>query len=300
MALNKNDLKGIFPAIVTPTNDKGEINREATKKLISFLIEAGVHGVVPLGGTGEFSALAPKQRVEFVEAVIEATAGKVPVIAGILSPGFGEARETGIAFKSAGVDAIMLVTPFYIHPTQEGLRRYFHKYTEQIDLPLILYDIPYRTNVSIDPETVRKMADENNQIIGMKACNTSLAYFTRLMLAVEDKLSILSGEEYLFLSHMLLGAKGGILATCNVFPKIWLKMYQNLIDGDVVNARRILFRLVPLLDAAFAEMNPGPLKEAMAMIELDVGSALNPLVKPSADTLSRLKSAITQLKDTPI
>jgi 4-hydroxy-tetrahydrodipicolinate synthase len=222
------------------------------------------------------------------------------VIAGVLSPGFGDALAAAQDFKRAGADAIMLVTPFYARPTQDGMRGYFNEFCSRVDLPLVLYDIPYRTGVSIGPATVRRLAEENPKIIGMKACSTDLAYFTRLISEVEDTLSLLSGEEYLFLSHMILGAKGGILATCNVFPHAWIKMYKHIVAGDIPSARRILFRLVPLLDAVFAEMNPGPLKEAMSMVGHDVGPAMRPLVKPSEKTMVSLKAAVEVLIERPV
>jgi 4-hydroxy-tetrahydrodipicolinate synthase len=300
MTLDKNKLNGIFPAMVTPTNSDGKINEEQTSKLIKFLIESGVTGLVPLGGTGEFTNLEPSERVKFVEIVVNETNGMVPVIAGVLSPGFGEAINTGMDFKKAGVDGIMLLTPFYVTPTQEGIRSYFNDFVSKISLPTLIYDIPYRTGVSIEPETVRRLADENELVIGMKACNTNLAYFTRLMAIVEDSMSVLSGEEYLFLSHMVLGAKGGVLATCNLFPLAWIKMYDLLTEGEVGKATKILFRLIPLLDAAFAEINPGPLKAAMGMRGFKVGSAIKPLIEPSENTVAALKSAIQDLTHDPI
>lgn len=300
MVLDKSKLKGIFPAMVTPTDSEGKIKKEETRKLVTFLIKSGVAGLVPLGGTGEFTNLSPSERIKFVEIVAEETAGKVPVIAGVLSPGFGEAVDTGMEFKKAGVDGIMLLTPFYVRPTQEGIRAYFNDYVSKIDLPLLIYDIPYRTGVSSEPETIRRLVDENELIIGMKACNTNVVYFTRLMALVGDSMSVLSGEEYLFMSHMILGAKGGVLATCNVFPEAWIKMYALLKEGQIEDATKILFRLVPLLDAAFAEMNPGPLKAAMAMRGFEVGSALKPLVTPCDKTISDLESAVQDLLKNPI
>ena len=300
MELNRSTLKGIMPAIVTPMDGDGDIDRAATKNLISFLLDAGVDGIVPLGGTGEFTNLGPAERAAFVEIVAELVDGRVPVVAGVLSPGFGDAVAASQDFKRAGADAIMLVTPFYTRPTQDGMRRYFHDFSCRIDLPVVLYDIPYRTGVAIEPATVRRLAEENPKIIGMKACSTDLAWFIKLIAAVEDTLSVLSGEEYLFLSHMILGARGGILATCNVFPHAWIKMYKQIEAGDIPSARSILFRLVPLLEAVFAEMNPGPLKEAMSMAGHDVGPAIRPLAKPGKKTIAALKAAVEALMERPV
>jgi 4-hydroxy-tetrahydrodipicolinate synthase len=297
MALDKSKLGGILPALVTPTDGDGRVRRETTRTLVRRVLDAGVAGLVPLGGTGEYAALSPSDRIAFVETVVDENAGAVPVVAGVLSVGFKEAVSAGLDFKRAGVDAIMLLTPYYVKPTQEGQREYFSEFIARVDLPVVIYDIPYRTGTYLDPSTIEKMAEENELIIGIKACNTDVAHFTRMMARVGDKISVLSGEEYLFLAQVVLGAKGGILATANAFPRPWIRMFELLVKGDIDGAKRILFKLLPLLDAAFSEINPGPLKEAMAMAGLDVGHALRPLVRPSQENMTGLQAAVQKLMD---
>lgn len=294
--LSKSELKGILPALVTPTDSEGHFKASDTQKLLKHMINAGVSGIVPLGGTGEFTNMPPKERIKFVDYVVKEVNGKLPVIAGILSPGFHESVEIGLEFKKTGVDAVMLLTPFYVKPTQEGIIQYFLSFIDKVKMPVLLYDIPYRTMVSTDPVTVRKIAEKSEMLIGMKACNPDLAYFARLMLQVEDLISVLSGEEYLFMSHVLLGAKGGILATCNLFPSEWIKMYDCLQKKDTDSAKNILFSLVPLLDAAFSEINPGPLKTALAMEGFDVGPVLSPLLAPQPSTIEKLQASMIALK----
>ncbi|MBI5578010.1 MAG: dihydrodipicolinate synthase family protein [Deltaproteobacteria bacterium] len=294
--LSKNDLKGIMPAIVTPTDAKGKFKQGETKNLLNHLIRAGVSGIVPMGGTGEFTNMPPKERVKFVEFVAKEVGGKLPVIPGILSPGFHESVEIGIDFKKAGADALMLLTPFYVKPTQEGIIKYFLSFMDKVKIPVVLYDIPYRTMTFTDPTTVRKIAEKNELLIGMKACNPDLAHFVRLMMQAGDLISILSGEEYLFIAHVLLGAKGGILATCNLFPNEWIKMYNFLQKRDTDSAKRILFSLVPMIDAAFSEINPGPLKAAMTLAGFNVGPVLSPLVAPQSSTVERLLASMKALK----
>jgi 4-hydroxy-tetrahydrodipicolinate synthase len=294
--ISKEDLKGIMPALVTPTDQEGNFKAREAKKLLNALMHAGVSGVVPLGGTGEFTNMPPKQRVKFVEFIATEVDGKLPVIPGVLSPGYHEAVEVGLDFKRAGADALMLLTPFYVKPTQEGIIHYFLSFIDQVKMPVLLYDIPYRTMVSTDPVTVREIAEKSEMFIGMKACNPDLAHFARLMLQVGDLISVLSGEEYYFMSHVLLGAKGGILATCNLFPNEWIRMYNCLQKMEIDTARDILLSLVPLLDAAFCEINPGPLKAALALAGYEVGPALSPLLPPQRSTVEKLQAAMKAIR----
>lgn len=301
MALKRNQLSGILPAMVTPTDRNCKVDKSTTRRLVRHLIDAGVGGLVPLGGTGEYPALSPMDRVTMVETVVDQAAGKVPVIAGILSTGFKEAVSSGMDFKKAGADAVMLVTPYYIKPGQEGIREYYAEFISRVKLPVVIYDIPYRTGVYLEPGTINKIVDQSEKmVIGLKACNTDLAHFTRLMALVENKISVLSGEEYLFMSEVILGAKGGILASANAFPRPWVKMFEMISAGDIDGARRIHFGLVPLMDAIFSEVNPGPLKEAMPMVGFDVGHPLRPLSKPNKENLIRLKEAVRGLLKKPL
>jgi 4-hydroxy-tetrahydrodipicolinate synthase len=294
--LSKKDLKGVLAALVTPTGNDGRFIKDATQKLLEFLIKRGVSGIVPMGGTGEFTNMSPAERIKFVEFVVKEVNGRLPVVAGILTPGFYESVEVGLDFKKTGVDGLMLVVPFYVKPTQEGIIKYFLSFMDKVQMPVILYDIPYRTMVSIDPATVRKIAEKNELLIGMKACNPDLSHFIQLILQVGDFISVLSGEEYYFMSHVLLGAKGGVLATCNIFPDAWVKIFDLLQKGDIPAAKKILFDLVPLLDAAFCEINPGPLKAGLEIIGFNVGQALLPLLSPQSSTVENLRNSIKSLK----
>jgi len=203
-------------------------------------------------------------------------------------------------FKKAGADALMLVTPYYVRPAQEGIRKYYGEFIARVGAPVVIYDIPYRTGVTLDPWTIEKIVNDNEMIIGLKACNTDLAHFSRMMSLVGNKISVLSGEEYLFMSEVIMGAKGGILATANAFPKPWVKMFEKIEKGDIEGAKKIHFGLIPLMDAVFAEMNPGPLKEAMAMVGMNVGHALRPLMTPSPENMKRLRKVVKGLLNAPL
>jgi 4-hydroxy-tetrahydrodipicolinate synthase len=297
MPVTLEQLVGLYPALPTPTDAHANVDRAATGRLVDFLCAAGVNGLVPVGGTGEYAALSPRDRQIMVEATRQAAAGRVPVVAGILSTGFKEAVQAAKDFKAAGADGVMLVTPYYVIPTQAGICEYFRAFAQEVDLPVMLYEIPYRTGVSLKAETIAQMADDRS-IIGMKACNPDFAQFARVMGLVGDRISVMSGEEPFFATHVAMGARGGVLATANIFPKAWQEIFALAGGGNLRAALARQQRLLPLLDAAFAETNPGPLKEAMAMVGMPVGHVLRPLQTPKPETMDKLRAAIQALRET--
>jgi 4-hydroxy-tetrahydrodipicolinate synthase len=287
-------LQGIYPAFPTATDSEARVNADAMRRLVDHLVGGGASGLVPVGGTGEYTALSPRERVRAVETTVAAARGRVPVIPGILSPGFAEAVEAGAAFKAAGADALMLVAPFYVTPSQAGIRDYFRAYRDKIDLPILLYDISSRTRISVDPDTIAGMV-EDGTIIGMKACNTDANHFNRVINFVGDRIGVLSGEDLYFPIQVAMGGAGGVLASATLIPRYWVDMFEAA-RKDLSEALRRQRALFPLLDAIFAECNPGPLKEAMRMVGHDLGRALLPLTPPSAATIAKLEKAIAELR----
>ncbi|HKW94228.1 MAG TPA: 4-hydroxy-tetrahydrodipicolinate synthase [Methylomirabilota bacterium] len=291
-----DDLVGLFPALPTPTDTAGNVDVKATARLVDFLCAAGIDGLVPVGGTGEYAALSPADRRAMVEATVAAAAGRVPVVAGVLATGFKDAIQAASDFTAAGAAGLMLVTPYYVTPTQEGIREYFRAFAQEVTVPVLLYEIPYRTGVALKAETIAQMADDGS-IVGMKACNPDFNQFTRVIQLVGERISVMSGEEPFFATHVALGARGGILATANLFPKVWQEVFALARAGDLKGALARQQRLLPLLDAAFAETNPGPLKEAMAMIGLPVGHVLRPLERPRPETMVKLEAAVRAMQE---
>jgi len=226
-----------------------------------------------------------------VEATVEAADGRVPVVAGVLATGFQDAAQAGREFKAAGADGLLLITPYYTTPTQAGIRRYFAAYAEAVGLPLLLYDIPTRTGVAVSPETVAAMA-EDGSILGMKACNRDFEQFLRIMTLAGDRIAVMSGEEPFFAAQVAVGATGGILATANLVPRLWNAIYEAARGGDIRGALRKQEELRPFIEDIFRETNPGPLKAAMAMADLDMGRAMLPLLPPSQETIDRLRASV--------
>lgn len=292
-----SDLKfhGVMPAFPTPTTPSGEVNESALRGLIRYLLAAGVGGLVPMGGTGEYTALSPEQRQHVVRVTVSEAAGRVPVVAGVVSPGYKEAVQAGHLFKAAGADALLLIAPFYVKPTQSGIRHYFSSYRASVDLPILAYDIPYRTNTIIDPQTIVEMENDGS-IIGMKACNTDVAHFNTVAASVSDRFALLSGEDGLFPAHLALGACGGILATASLLPALWVNIFKLATGGNLSEAIAAQRHLLPLLQALFAETNPGPMKVAFDLLGSNIGNVSIPLERPRGETIMAVKDALKGLE----
>ncbi|MEJ8574368.1 4-hydroxy-tetrahydrodipicolinate synthase [Microbaculum marinum] len=296
MSLVAADLKGVLPALVTPFDKAGKFDPAAMSALIDRVFAAGAAGIVPLGGTGEYTALSHDERLAVIETSVAAAKGRGPVIAGVLSPGFEEAAAAGKAFGAAGVDALMVVTPFYVIAGQQGLLDYYRRMRDEVGLPIVLYEIPTRTNVSYAPETVAALAEEG-VAIGIKYSNYDMVKFTRVMRAAGDRMAVMSGEDSLLVAHMVLGAPGAILATANVYPEHWVECFNRASSGDFAGAAVLQKDLYPMIEAFFCEPNPGPLKKAMAIAGHDVGPVRLPLVDVTPETDARLRSVMRDVPD---
>lgn len=288
--LTAKDLAGLYPALVTPFDDHGNVDEAALTRLVGRMFDGGAKGVVPLGGTAEYTAMNPAERRLVIECTVRAAKGRGPVVAGVLAPGYAEAEAAGLDFKSAGADAIMLLTPFYAIGDQPGISAYIRKFREAVDLPVVLYEIPARTNVSLAPETIASLAKDGTAI-GIKFSNYDVPRFARIAGLVGDDFAMMSGEEPLVATHIQLGARGAVLATANLFPRYWSHLFE-LAETDAAAAIHHQLAFQPVLDAVFAESNPGPLKRAMEMIGHPVGAARLPLVPPSMETEQKLRDAL--------
>jgi 4-hydroxy-tetrahydrodipicolinate synthase len=292
--LTQASLKGVFPALVTPFDSSGALDLRALRRLVNRLLDSGVHGLVPIGGTGEYTALSRAERRLIVETVVDENAKRAPVIAGVLAPGFEDAREAVRDFSAAGADAVMAITPFYATGAQDGIASYFRRLREASDLPLLLYEIPGRTNVALQAETVRRLA-EDGTVIGMKYSSYDIPQFIRVVAHAGDKFAILSGEEPLFATHLAIGARGGILTTANLLPERWLEIFADASRGDLRAALEKQARLDPLLRAVFAETNPGPFKYLMEAAGEPCGQPRLPLLPPTDSLKATLRNALFDL-----
>ncbi|WP_300730377.1 4-hydroxy-tetrahydrodipicolinate synthase [Pseudomonas sp.] len=294
--LNSEHLKGIFPAITTPVQSDDTIDVNATQALFTWLTGQGVDGVVPLGGTGEYGALSRHERVRFVELCAKLADQRMPVISGVLDTGYHDAMTAAEDFAKAGADGLLVITPYYTNPTQMGIRDYFLRYADESPLPILIYEIPYRTRISIDPEVLHELS-RHERIIGMKACNTDMYHYLRVMAGVDSSFAVLSGEDTLFPLQVAAGATGGIVVTANLLPKTWRKVFDLATAGKTSEALALHRQLIPLMSLAFSETNPGPMKSVMDLIGVNAPALLAPLRQPKEELRNALRAEYSKLLD---
>ncbi|MCC6313116.1 MAG: 4-hydroxy-tetrahydrodipicolinate synthase [Thermomicrobiales bacterium] len=288
-------LIGVHSALVTPLHEDGQtVDADGLRRVIDFVLAGGCTGVVVLGGTGEYTALSFAERERAVAAAAEHVDGRAPVTVGIVAPGLGDAREMARLAARRGADYVMPITPYYARGGQEGVFGWYMALAETSELPIVLYNIPSRTGVNLEPATVGRLADASPRFVGIKECNTDLGNFSTLVEAVGDRLCILSGEDYYAVPELALGAHGALLASSNVVPRQWMEIFHAVRTGDVAAATAGYRAIFPLVRAIFAEMNPGPLKAAMRLMGLPVGPVALPLTEPSATTMRQLEEALAQ------
>lgn len=290
----KHKYAGILTAVPTSLDKEGRFRPAPLHQHIQRLITAGTDGIVPLGGTGEYTSLSASERLRVVETSIEAVGGKVPVVPGILSPGMGDALDNAKAFVAAGAKALMVVTPYYFRPTQDGIVDYYKKLSDEVDADIILYEIPYRTGVSLHYETVARLA-ELTRVVGIKACNPDLAQQMRAAELTATRIAILSGEEDVLPLHVAMGAVGGIISSSNLIPRQWARVLSLASNGQLQEAVALHATLRPLIDAIFAEPNPAPIKAALTLQGLDFGDVLAPMLPASAALRQRLATVIAPI-----
>lgn len=292
--LRSAQLKGILPAIPTPVHADDTIHMDAARALLRYLLGQGIDGVVPLGGTGEYGALSRAERVRMAELTAQEVEGRdLPVIAGVLDPGYHDAIAAGRDFAAAGADGLLVLTPYYTNPTQAGIRDYFLRYADESPVPILIYEIPYRTRIAIAPEVLHELSRHEN-IIGMKACNTDMWHFLRTVAGVDESFAVLSGEDTLFPLHVAAGARGGIVVTASLLPTAWQRIFALASEGKTAEALALHRSLIPLMNLAFAETNPGPMKSVMDLIGVDAPAMLAPLVSAAPALSAELRTELTK------
>ncbi len=281
---------GAIVAIVTPFKN-GKVDEKALRELIEFQITNGTDGIVPCGTTGESSTLSHEEHDRVIEITIDAVKKRVPVIAGTGSNSTEEAlRLTKHAYE-AGADGVLMVCPYYNRPTQEGLYQHFKIIADSVPIPIVPYNIPGRTGVNLMPETVARLSQIGN-IVGIKEASGSLKQMQDVIDLCGPDFAVLSGDDFFTLPLLLIGGKGVISVISNVVPADMANMIDAYEAGDVINARTLHRKMVPLIDALFVETNPVPVKAALAMMGKISYDVRLPLCKMSDSNYEKLKSAM--------
>ncbi len=279
---------GSFTALITPFRD-GAFDEAAFRGIIDRQIEAGTHGLVPVGTTGESPTLTHEEHKLVVEVCIDQAAGRVPVIAGAGSNSTASAIEFTEHARKAGAAAVLSVTPYYNKPTQEGLYQHFKAIVDAVDIPLIIYNIPGRSVVDMSVETMRRLA-ELPGIVGVKDATANMARVSQQRLAIGPDFVQLSGEDATALGFNAHGGRGCISVTANVAPELCARFQNACQAGDFATALALHDRLMPLHDALFVESNPGPVKYAAELLGLCSAQTRPPLA-PISETSRRIVAA---------
>ena len=260
-----SDIRGCGTALVTPFSRDGRVDVDALRGLVQFQLREGIDFLVPCGTTGETPTLEHEEYVGVIRVVVQEASSKVPVIAGV--GGNSTKKVAELASEASGLDVqgILSVAPYYNKPTQEGLYQHFKVIAESTDLPVILYNVPSRTSSNIEPATVARLAEIPN-IIGIKEASGSITQQAEVLRLVPADFKVLSGDDAFTFPLMALGGVGVISVVSNAIPRQITHLAHLLLDGNYDEARKLNTKLLPLMQVAFIETNPIPVKAALAMM----------------------------------
>jgi 4-hydroxy-tetrahydrodipicolinate synthase len=256
--------KGSIVAIVTPFKSDA-VDEEKLRELVEFQISSGTDAIVPCGTTGEASTLDDAEHDRVIEIVIQQVGKRVPVIAGTGSNSTAEAIEMSLRAEMLGADGVLLVTPYYNRPTQEGLYRHYTAIADAVAIPQILYNVPCRTGVNLLPETVARLAEHAN-IVAIKEASGSLQQASEILNLAGDKIDLLCGDDFITFPMMVCGAKGVISVTANIMPSEIAALVDAFRTGNLEKARRFHLNMLKINSAMFVESNPAPVKTALGLM----------------------------------
>ena len=284
--------KGAGVAIVTPMYDNGEVNYEQFAKLVEFQIANGTDAIIVCGTTGEASTLTHEEHLEVIRYCGKVVAGRVPVIAGTGSNCTNTAIYLSKEAEAAGVDGLLVVSPYYNKATQKGLYAHFKAIADSVKVPMILYNIPGRTGCNILPETIVRLCKEVENIVGVKEATGDISQVTRLAALADGAVDIYSGEDGLIVPIMALGGLGVISVLSNIAPAQTHEICQKYLDGDVKGSCKMQLEALNLIQALFCEVNPIPVKKALNLMGMNAGSLRMPLTEMEPSNVEKLEKAM--------
>lgn len=273
--------KGAGVAIVTPMKDNQDVNYDKLEEMINEQIAAGTDAIVIAGTTGESSTLTMEEHHDVIKAAVEFTKHRIPVVAGTGSNCTRTAIQLSQEAEEAGVDGLLIVTPYYNKATQQGLIGHYSQIADNTKCPIIMYNVPGRTGCNLLPETVAELFKTKENIVGLKEATGNLAQASQTMYLTDGKIDMYSGEDGLVVPLMSIGAIGVISVWSNVAPAKVHQMCDSFFKGDIETARQIQREGLPLVDALFSEVNPIPVKKALNLMGKEVGTLRSPLCEMS-------------------
>jgi 4-hydroxy-tetrahydrodipicolinate synthase len=291
-------LEGCFVALLTPMKKNGELDETALRQLIDLQIEEGTQGLIPCGTTGESATLTVEEHKRVIDISVDQVNGRIPVLAGTGSNATSEALDLTKHAENAGCDGALLITPYYNKPTPKGLIQHFTTIANATNLPLVVYNVPSRTSLNMEPSTVLELAKLKN-IVGIKEASGNLGQVMDIIAKAPAHFAVISGDDALTYPIVALGGKGVISVIANIAPKLMSTFVKSLMQGNYEKARKEHYALLPLFKVLFIETNPGPCKKAAELMNLagsDSWYLRLPLVEPSSENTEKIRQVLQQLK----
>lgn len=290
------NLQGSIVAIVTPFKDTGEIDLETFDELIEFHISSGTDGIVVCGTTGETPTLSDAEDAQMIERCVKKVNGRVPVIAGTGSNSTSDSIKYSKKAVELGVDALLVVAPYYNKPSRRGIYKHFSQIAKNVDAPIILYNVPGRTGSLIEPATAIELANNYKNIVAIKEAGGDMNVFAELIANRPDGFKVYSGDDFLSFSANCLGADGCISVVANLIPADFHNMMKSSIDGDLKTGRTLFFKYRALMELMFLESNPLPVKTALALMGRVNEVFRAPLCEMEDENREQLKIELKKLK----
>lgn len=286
---------GVTTALVTPFDENNVIDDAKMEKVVNWQIENGIKGLLVLGGSGEYVSLSMEERVHAIRSAVKAADGRIPIIAGVLEPGIQDAIQAAKLFREAGAAIPLVLTPYYVNPTQEGIYTFFQAFDRAFQSPFLIYNIPYKNVTNIKPATFARIVQDMPNCAGIKECSVAFADCVDIVQRVGDQCTVMSGEDLMMGGHVLFGAEAAIIASANLIPAAWAQYFQDAKARNIDAVIQFQKTYYPLFDLLFAEINPAPLKYAMGRIGMDMGEVSTPLQPCSQGLREKLDAMLSQL-----
>lgn len=286
--------RGAGVALVTPFHEDGSVDYEKLAELVEEQIVGGTDAIIACGTTGEAATMSEEEHMDVIRFIIKAVNHRIPVIAGTGSNCTATAIDLSKQAEEAGAEGVLLVTPYYNKATQGGLIQHYEAVAGAISLPCILYNVPSRTGVTIQPETMAYLYQHVENIVGVKDATGNISMITKLMSLVDENFLLYSGDDDQIVPLLSVGASGVISVLSNVAPRQTHEICQKWFDGDIKGAREAQFKAYPLIKALFAEVNPIPVKAALNLMGKNVGSLRLPMTEATDSTKALLKDEMTK------
>ena len=275
--MRNNLFRGVTTAMITPFRSDGSVDFDGLRKNTRHQLDNGIIGLLPLGTTGETPTLSEEEKEKIVRIVVEEADGKVPVMVGVGTNSTEKTIKNAGQAKAWGADALLVVTPYYNKPTQEGIIAHFHTVCDATDLPVVVYNIQGRTGTNIETNTLKSVAEKKN-IIAVKEASGNIHQMTDVLEKIPE-IAVYSGDDGMTFPLICLGGQGVISVVSNLLPGLVVEMVSECLAGNMAQARQLHFKLLPLFKAAFIETNPCPVKYAMGQLGLAAGPVRLPLVE---------------------